>query len=128
MDQARGRLIPHGWQLSAALAAGMLWLAAIALMLRLPSDVRTATLYQQRTHEGVAWFGVGMTFIACGILLLVAAALSSRAHGSGATAPWQVRLVRVLTWGAFSALFFGALVAPGFAGPDCFRTCQPFPL
>ncbi len=127
MEHVRGRLVPGGDRLIAALAAGILWLLAVAVMVRVPAAVRTAALSAQRTREGVAWAGVGAALVACGVALGVAAVLSSRAHGSAAAAPWQVRLLRALTWTAFAVLVFGALAAPGLAGPDCFRTCQPFP-
>ena len=105
----------------------MLWLTALALAERVPALVRFATLYRQRTHEGVAFVQVLGILLAVTLLLWLATTLSWRAHGKGGVAPRVVRLTRAATWTGLVLLATAAVIAPSLAGPDCFRTCLPFP-
>lgn len=45
---AMGRIVPRGRQLGEAVAAGVVWMGAVAVMVAVPPAVRFAQLYRQR--------------------------------------------------------------------------------
>ena len=122
-----GRLIPRGRGLVAAITAGWLWSAALALGTRLPGQMRFAHLYLLRTHEGVGWAQVFISLLAVGGLLGIAYRLSAIAHGSGRSAPTPVRVVRAITVTAFVLVCVAAVSMDAALGEGCFRSCEPFP-
>ena len=122
-----GRLVPRDTQLVLAVLAGCVWVAALVVMAGIPELVREATLYRQGTGEGVVFFQVVLAFGRSLLLLLAAAGLSGLAHGFGGSAPLAVRATRLATWALLALLLVGTVAAPSLAGPDCFRTCAPFP-
>lgn len=111
----------------AAVSAVAVWLLAVVLLSGVPAEVREAHLYRLRTNEGLGWLAVGYQLFGGALLLAGAHALSAVAHGSGLTAPRTVRTTRVLTWVGFAALGIATFAVFSSAGPDCFRSCAPFP-
>lgn len=138
----RGEVVPHGWALVLALAAGGLWVLAIVLLIPYPDHARRGVLELQGLGgEGLVYGLAEARLVGAGLLLTLAHTLSSRAHGTTfliqrgydgfrerVVVPRLVLTVRLLTWGAVVALIVSTWIADGLvSNTECFRTCEPFP-
>jgi len=96
----RGRVVPRGWRLVPAVVAGLLWLVAVALLLRVPGDFGWARQHLRSSPgDNIVWFWPQLEVVALVLALTVAHGLSIVAHGGRRAAPSLVLGSRYGTWG-----------------------------